>query len=231
MTVSLNNTKIATIKSICTNILKKNTFKIREAAQLIGTLVSCSVGVEFGPLFYKQLEIEKNAALTQSKGNFDVNMQFSPLAINDIQWWLGNAQKFVKKVYHKNPDFTLTTDASLVGWGAHRHDYGCADGRWLENEKTRHINCLELEAAKLGLQSLCKDETNVHIHLQLDNVTAVAFINNMGGTHSLICNRVAREIWLWCIPKNIWLNATHIPGIKNDTADRLSRKFIDRIEW
>ena len=101
----------------------------------------------------------------------------------------------------------------------------------LENEKTKHINCLELEAVKLGLQSLYKDETNVHILIQLDNVTAVAFINNMGGTCSLACNKVAREIWLWCIPKNIWLSATHIPGIQNEAADRLNRKFIDRTAW
>ena len=67
MTVSLNSSKIATIKSLCTAILKKNTFEIREAAQLIGTLVSGSVGVEFGPLFYKQLEIEKIVALKQAK--------------------------------------------------------------------------------------------------------------------------------------------------------------------
>ena len=134
-----------------------------------------------------------------AKEIFDAYMQFSPLAINDIQWWLGNSQTFIKKVYHNNPDFTLTTDASLAGWslagwGAHRQDYGYTGGRWLENEKTRHINCLELEAAKVGLQSLCKDETNTHIHIQLDTVTAVAFSNNMGGTRSLACNKVACEI-------------------------------------
>ena len=55
MTVSLNSSKIATIRSLYTAILKKTMFEIREAAQLIGTLVSCSVGVEFGPLFNKQL--------------------------------------------------------------------------------------------------------------------------------------------------------------------------------
>ena len=87
-----------------------------------------------------------------------------------------------------------------------------ADG--LKMKKTRH--CLELEAAKLGLWSLCKDETNVHMHIQLDDVTAISFINNMGGTRSLVCKvkEIAREIWLWCISKDIWLSATHIPAIK-----------------
>ena len=46
MTVSLNSTQISTIKSLCVDNLNKNTFEIREVAQLIGTLVSCSVGVE-----------------------------------------------------------------------------------------------------------------------------------------------------------------------------------------
>jgi len=130
-----------------------------------------------------------------------MHMHISPLAISDIQWWLGNSQKFIKKAYHINPDFTLTTDTSLAGWGAHRQEYGCAVGRWLEIKKSKHINCLELEAAELGLQSLCKDEAYVHIHIQRNNVTAIAFIYNMEDIRSLACNKVAREIWLWCIPK------------------------------
>ena len=67
-------------------------------------------------------------------------MHFSPLAINDIQWWLGNSQKFIRKVYYNNRDFTLTTDASLARRGAHRLDYGCAGGRWFENEKNQALS-------------------------------------------------------------------------------------------
>ena len=33
-----------------------------------------------------------------------------------------------------------------------------------------------------------------------------------------------------CMRRNIWLTATHIPGIQNTTADKLSRKFQDRTE-
>jgi len=84
----------------------------------MGILISCSVGMECNPLFYKELEIEKIAALKQSNRFLDAHMHFSSLAINDIQWWLGNPQKCIKKVYHNKPDFTLTTDASVAG-GVH----------------------------------------------------------------------------------------------------------------
>ena len=72
-----------------------------------------------------------------------------------------------------------------------------------EIAENKHINCLELKTAKLGLQALCAKEKDVHIHLQLDNVTAATFLNNMGGTHSKPCNKMARDIWLWYMRRNI----------------------------
>ena len=65
---------------------------------------------------------------------------------------------------------------------------------------------------KLGLKALCNDVHGAHILVQLDNVTGVTYINNMGSNHSVLCNKVARDIWLWCIDRNIWLIGTHIPG-------------------
>ena len=65
---------------------------------------------------------------------------------------------------------------------------------------------------KLGLKALCNDVHDAHILVQLDNVTGVTYINNMGSTHSVLCSKVARDIWLWCIDRNIWLTETHIPG-------------------
>lgn len=65
----------------------------------------------------------------------------------------------------------------------------------------------------------------------IDNTTAVAYINNMGGSHSLPCNSIAKEIWNWCIKQNIWLSAAHLPGIKNVAADKASRIFYDNTEW
>ena len=53
----------------------------------------------------------------------------------------------------------------------------------------------------------------------------------MGGTHSLPCNIVAREIWLWAKERNLWLSANHIAGSANFVADFKSRIFKDNTEW
>lgn len=80
-------------------------------------------------------------------------------------------------------------------------------GKWLAKEiaECEHIDCLELKAAKLGLLSLCEKEEHVDIRLQLYNLTTVTFIDNMGGTHSTACNKVAQDISLWCIETKMYL--------------------------
>ena len=52
----------------------------------------------------------------------------------------------------------------------------------------------------------------------------------MGGTHSLGCNVIARDIWTWCIAGNLWVTAISLPGIENVDTDRESREFNDNIE-
>ena len=67
--------------------------------------------------------------------------------------------------------------------------------------------------------------------MQCDNTTAVYYINNMGGSKSIPCNQVAKQIWALCIANNNWLRATYLPGCKNVEADAESRVFNDRTEW
>ena len=55
----------------------------------------------------------------------------------------------------------------------------------------------------------------------------------MGGSKSPECNSVARQIHVWdyCVERNIWINASHLPGCENTEADRETRYFNDRTEW
>ena len=86
-----------------------------------------------------------------------------------------------------------------------------------------------MKAVMLGLQALCKDANNVHICLQSDNTTTVSYINSMGGVNLEICNAMALQIWEWCIARQIWISARHIPGSQNVQADKASREFKDSV--
>lgn len=45
------------------------------------------------------------------------------------------------------------------------------------------------------------------------------------------CNGVAHQIWQWCEDRNLWLIATHLPGVENVEADHESRNFTENTEW
>jgi hypothetical protein len=70
-----------------------------------------------------------------------------------------------------------------------------------------------------------------HIKILCDNATAVAYLNNFGGTKSMKCNSKARDIWELAVSNRIWITAVHLPGVENLTADRESRKIRDETEW
>lgn len=104
-------------------------------------------------------------------------------------------------------------------------------GPWDETEKALHINALELKAAEFGLKSLTKDKTDIHVHLKMDNVSAVAHINRMGGTRSPILLKISREIWEYCLQRGITLTAEYIPGVLNEIADWESRHTESSNNW
>jgi hypothetical protein len=75
------------------------------------------------------------------------------------------------------------------------------------------------------------DLASKHVRVLSDNTCAVTYVNNMGGSKSMSCNKIAHDIWIWCQKRKIWLSMAHIPGKTNIVADKESRCFNDDIEW
>ena len=55
----------------------------------------------------------------------------------------------------------------------------------------------------LSVQCFAKELRNTDVQLQIDNTTAVYYINNMGGIHSPVINLLSRNIWEWRITRNL----------------------------
>ena len=232
MTVSLTQEKIQRIRERCKKMMELVELPIQELASFIGLLVSSFPGILYGPLYYRQLERDKTTALRQNYGNYNAQMRLSQESFSEIKWWYDNIQTNNYPILLPNTkvDVIIYTDASTKGWGAVKETEKIG-GRWSEEEAKYHINCLELLAAMFGLKAFCKNEQGIHVKIYSDNSTTVNYINAMGGVHSRECHTIAKDIWQWCIEKQIWLTAAHIPGIKNVEADRESRVFSDNKEW
>jgi len=157
-------------------------------------------------------------------------MQLTPSSVAELTWWITNITHAYRDISHHNPSAVIQTDASKLGWGTVCGDQEIG-GRWTTTETTNHINILELQAAFFALKSFCSHTYNTHIQLQIDNTTAVSYINNMGGSKSLQLNDLAIEVWEWCIQHHIWVSAVHIAGKLNIGADNRSRHFSDKNEW
>ena len=229
MTVSLTREIAQKIIDFIHHIQSADIVIIRDVAKLIGMLVATFPAMQFGKLYYRQLELDKIDALSLA-GHYEADMRLSKVAKQDLHWWLENLCSAKNPIEQSKPSIVLTSDASARGWGAVR-DKKSSDGRWNKQEQQHHINYLELLAGFLALQTFCKHEDSVHIRMQLDNSTAVSYIQEMGGCHSRACNQLARVIWQWAKERNIWLSASHIPGVHNVVADTESRQFNDNKEW
>lgn len=230
MTVSPTTHKVEKTINACSLLLSNNCPRIVQVAEVIGILISNLPGSKYGPLHYRALEVDKINALKSARGDYKATMTLSTQAKQELVWWVDNIAEASNPVQCTNPDIIIKSDASNMGWGAVR-DTTTTGGRWTDGEKQEHINILELQAAFFALKSLCAQESNLHTLIQLDNSTAVAYINNMGGTKSPKLNTLAIEIWEWCIKRTIWLSAVHIAGTTNIEADKRSRKFWDKHEW
>ena len=211
MTVSPTDERISKAVEACTKLKAKNKPLISEVAKVIGTLVSNFPGVQYGPLHYRQLENDKSSALKTNRGSYNSPMRLSHGSLQELDWWIQNIPMAKRELLLLTNNIAIQTDASKAEWGALSQGE-VIGGRWTSTEALRHIHILELQAAFFALKSLCHTVTNAHIQPQLDNTTAVAYLNKMGGCKSMEFDRLAQEIWGWCIQRKIWVSAPHTAG-------------------
>ncbi|GAA6064854.1 uncharacterized protein LOC113526632, partial [Tachysurus ichikawai] len=124
---------------------------------------------------------------------------------------------------------TLTTDASLTGWGAVMSGHS-AQGLWSGPRLLWHINCLEMMAVFLGLKHFLPDLGDRHVLVRTDNTAVVSYINHQGGLRSRPLYKLARAVLLWSRDR-LSLRAIYIPGRLNVRADALSRQGPRPGEW
>ena len=104
-------------------------------------------------------------------------------------------------------------------------------GTWSYQERTKHINVLELIAVKLEILTFTKGKSVTAIYLQMDNMTALSYLVKMRGTRSPELLQVAKEIWDYLLANRIAVTAEYLRSSLNIQADWQSRNHRDSSDW
>lgn len=229
MLLKLPLDKCKKILNLVETALTKEKIKIEKLAELVGVLVAACPAVAYGWLYYKELESCKRKALTIHNNDMSKLALLNSQAKTELEWWRRKIMFSSNKIRNFKFDMEIFTDASLTGWGAVYKDQK-AQGFWDSSEQQCHINYLEILAAFLTLKCFAADLSNVQILLRIDNVTAIAYVNKMGGTRYKNLHGVAKELWEWCIERDIWVFAEYVAS-KENPADEGSRLTNLDTEW
>ena len=214
MTIALPTQKLVSLRCQARLMRAAGQTTVREILQMLGSMVAAHPAILPAPLHYRQLERTKSFYLRQG-WSFNNMVQVSLSMKSDLSCWIDKVRSFNGHPLQISCwDLTVESDASRSGWGASCQGVNTG-GPWTAAEQVHHINFLELKAAFLALQTFCSGKTGVSVLLLLDNVTAITFINKMGGNHSYTLSDLTVEIWNWCINRSIIIHAEHLPGVQN----------------
>lgn len=228
MSVSLPRDKQSRLQRMLSGFSVGKKVKIRDFARVVGSLISVCPAIRYSYLYTKQMERVKCLALHRAIGNFDHYMIIPPCLEDDIQWWKSH---LMCSNSLSAPRFCLElfSDASRSGWGVvcgNKRSHGF----WNSEDQKLHINSLELLAAFFSLKCFASDFKNCDIVLRIDNTTAIAYINKMGGTQHYHLHLIAKAIWQWCEERDIWIFASYVESSKN-WADIESRRLSNQTEF
>ena len=81
-------------------------------------------------MYYRELANCKVQSLARSGGNFDRKAYISEDAANEVKWWKRNIFNDFTPIKLPLFDLTVSSDASLKGWGG-------------TNQVTGRCNCIE----------------------------------------------------------------------------------------
>ena len=88
----------------------------------------------------------------------------------------------------------------------------------------------ELLAIFYAIRSLQPFFTGNHIMICSDSVSAIKYVQDMGGMTNLKMDLMARDLWNFAVEHNLWLTCNYVKSAEN-YADAGSRVLSTRTEW
>ena len=150
--------------------------------------------------------------------------------IADLQWWLSATRGWNgAPLKIARPSIQLETDASGTGWGGTMMGMN-ASGTWTKDVSFQPSNYRELLAIYKSILSFRENfRRGTHLQILSDNITAVAYVNKLGGSSKPMTD-IMKSIFTLTHELGISVSAKFLKGKLNVRADWLSR-ILSPYEW
>ena len=128
-------------------------------------------------------------------------------------------------------DMIISTDASRKCWGGGEFS-GPKDGWSMAEGRRCPHQCVGIEVSSPCHSGICQGHhASTPYSGAYGQFHGSVLHKQARGTHSPTRTYLALEIWNFCISRQIWITARHVPGVTNTEADFASRNFNNRMEW
>lgn len=232
LTLTVPAKKQNSLLELIGHYLHRKQATIRHFSSLVGKLIATAPGNDRAKVLCKVLQQALIRAVIRRNMDFSASLNLTHKMKRCLQEWASHIPQAVCEYTEKEVQMTLFTDSSLTGWGFFWEDGKVEYGEsWCEDMANEHINVLELEAIRLTLLHLQDNCLGKHLHLFVDNTTAIACLRRGGSTSSYDCNDTTEAIYRLCWKEGITFMVTYCPSKENVHADRASRAFETSAEW
>lgn len=222
--ISVPASRVHKLQKDIRQCLKRGVIKARFLARIAGQCVSMCKAVLPGKLLLRNIY-----RLLSQRESWNSMLVLDTASSEDLQWWISALSSWNgAPLKIQVPEIQIVCDASSSGWGA-----ACmgaeASGIWSHELQHMPSNYRELMAVHMSVLSFKDIVRDKVVQVLSDNVTTVAYLNNLGG-HCLQLSNLAQAIWCTTNALNVTLTAKHLAGKLNCHADTLSR-LTTQYEW
>ena len=215
--IKVSKERVVRLKKQIRSIIKKESVSVRVLAKTAGLCISTAFAVTPGKLFLRH-----TYRLIASRHSWSDSLFLSHKCIQELNWWLNSVDSFnYREVRPEIIDHQVEVDASSACWGAVFSGLE-AKGDWNPRVSKKSSNYRELLAILMALETFKNLLKGSTVEILSDNSTAGAYVRNKGGPIPEL-SEIAMSIWGLAEDFHISLICTHIPGVLNSAADRLSR--------
>ena len=231
-TVAPSRARLERFSALRDRLLSSKSASVRTLHSLLGQMESLAPLLPLGHLHKRSFQRELSCRWDQVSQSWDLVISLQDWLVPSLaQWTVTSWLDSCVPTAVPQHEVELYTDASTVGWGAHVENL-TASGTWSQEERSFHINRLELEAVCLAVESFSAFLSQKVVLLCTDNTTVACYILKQGGTRAHHLSQRAEALLLRCQELGIFLRAKHVPGKINIVADLLSRPHcVLQTEW